>query len=165
MDASGNFTASTVVIPFTSTGTERYVNSAFANFNRQFGMFVQADGLEGGFKADSQFTLKGTTIGMVTGAANLTFGAGTGGRSRIWSNAGIIEFGFAQGATFIFNGTIQSGTYTVATLPSASANARAAAFVTDSSLAYNSTNLGSTVTAGGSNLVPVWSNGTNWVIG
>jgi hypothetical protein len=63
------------------------------------------------------------------------------------------------------SGTIKAGTYTVATLPSASANTRARAFASDSSLAFNSTNLGSTVTAGGSNLVPVFSNGTNWVIG
>jgi len=63
------------------------------------------------------------------------------------------------------SGTVRLGTYTVATLPSASANTRALAFVTDSNLAFNSTNLGSTVTAGGANLVPVFSNGTNWVIG
>jgi hypothetical protein len=57
------------------------------------------------------------------------------------------------------------GVYTVATLPSASANTRARAFVSDSNLAFSSANLGSTVTAGGSTLVPVLSNGTNWVIG
>jgi len=57
------------------------------------------------------------------------------------------------------------GTYTVGTLPSAAANTRARAFASDSNLAFNSTNLGSTVTAGGSTLVPVFSNGTNWVIG
>ena len=63
------------------------------------------------------------------------------------------------------SGTVRVGTFTVGTLPSASANTRALAFVTDSNLAFNSTNLGSTVTAGGSTLVPVFSNGTNWVIG
>jgi len=63
------------------------------------------------------------------------------------------------------SGTVRLGTYTVATLPSAASNTRALAFVTDSNLAFNSTNLGSTVTAGGSTLVPVLSNGTNWVIG
>jgi hypothetical protein len=63
------------------------------------------------------------------------------------------------------SGTVRLGTYTVGTLPSAASNTRARAFVTDSNLAFNSTNLGSTVTAGGSTLVPVFSNGTNWVIG
>ncbi len=63
------------------------------------------------------------------------------------------------------SGTVRLGTFTVGTLPSASANTRSLAFVTDSNLAFNSTNLGSAVTAGGSTLVPVFSNGTNWVIG
>jgi len=47
------------------------------------------------------------------------------------------------------SGTVRLGTYTVGTLPSAASNTRARAFVTDSNLAFNSTNLGSTVTAGG----------------
>lgn len=63
------------------------------------------------------------------------------------------------------SGTVRLGTFTVGTLPSAAANTRARAFVTDSNLSFNSTNLGATVTAGGSTLVPVFSNGTNWVIG
>ena len=57
-------------------------------------------------------------------------------------------------------GTTTLGTYTVATLPSASANAGAFAQVTDS----NSTTNGNTVAGGGSNRVPVFSNGTNWII-
>lgn len=75
----------------------------------------------------------------------------------------------ASGSLLLTNltasGTVRLGTFTVGTLPSASANTRARSFVTDSNLAFNSTNLGSTVTAGGSTLVPVFSNGTNWVIG
>jgi hypothetical protein len=63
------------------------------------------------------------------------------------------------------SGTVTLGTYTVGTLPSAAANTRARAFASDSNLAFNSTNLGATVTAGGSTLVPVFSDGTNWVIG
>ena len=57
-------------------------------------------------------------------------------------------------------GTLSVGTYTVATLPSASANAGRFAQVTDS----NSTTNGGTVAGGGSNRVPVFSNGTNWII-
>lgn len=52
------------------------------------------------------------------------------------------------------------GSYTVATLPTASSNTGAFARVTDS----NSTTNGSTVAGGGSNNVPVFSNGTNWII-
>lgn len=58
------------------------------------------------------------------------------------------------------SGLTTLGTYTVATLPSASANAGAFAQVTDS----NSTTNGNTVAGGGSNRVPVFSNGTNWII-
>jgi hypothetical protein len=52
--------------------------------------------------------------------------------------------------------------YTVSTLPSASVSGLGArAFVTDA----NSTTFASTVASGGSNIVPVYSNGTNWKIG
>jgi hypothetical protein len=94
--------------------------------------------------------------------------------TRISRNAaGVLQVGTtannALGSLLLTNltasGTVRVGTFTVGTLPSASANTRALAFVTDSNLAFNSTNLGATVTAGGSTLVPVFSNGTNWVIG
>lgn len=52
------------------------------------------------------------------------------------------------------------GVYTVATLPSAGSNAGGFAQVTDS----NSTTNGNTVAGGGANRVPVFSNGTNWII-
>ena len=58
------------------------------------------------------------------------------------------------------NALMCAGAYTVATLPSASANAGKFAQVTDSSV----TTFGSTVSGGGSNRVPVFSNGTNWVV-
>jgi len=102
--ASGTITGSgTVVVPYTATGTERYVNSAFANFNRQFGMYVEASGNEGGFKADSTFTLKGSTILVVTGSAITSIGA-NGSNSRITSvQTGILELG-ATGHTVQVNG-------------------------------------------------------------
>lgn len=54
------------------------------------------------------------------------------------------------------------GNSTVAGLPSASTSgAGARAYVTDA----NATTFGSVVAAGGSNKVPVYSNGTNWLIG
>lgn len=62
------------------------------------------------------------------------------------------------------SGLMCAGTYTVGTLPSASANAGKFAEVTDSTLAAIG-NYGATVTGGGTNRVPVRSNGTNWVIG
>jgi len=59
---------------------------------------------------------------------------------------------------YITNTTI----YTVATLPAAStSNAGTRTFVSDST----TTTFGSTVVGGGSNTVPVYSNGTGWKIG
>ena len=60
--------------------------------------------------------------------------------------------------SYITNTTI----YTVATLPTAStSNAGTRTFVSDSS----TTTFGATVTGGGTNTVPVYSNGTSWKIG
>jgi hypothetical protein len=56
--------------------------------------------------------------------------------------------------------------YTVAGLPSAAtAGAGAMACVTDSTLAFNGTNLGTTAVGGGTHGTRVTSDGTNWVVG
>lgn len=63
-------------------------------------------------------------------------------------------------------GAIVTQASTVANLPAAAtAGAGARAFVTDASVAYGSANIGTTVTGGGANSAPVFSNGTNWIIG
>lgn len=55
---------------------------------------------------------------------------------------------------------------TVSTLPAASAALRGyRGYVTDASVAYTPTNVGSTVAGGGSNCVPVFCTGAAWVIG
>lgn len=55
---------------------------------------------------------------------------------------------------------------TVADLPAASASLRGfRGHVTDATVAYTSANVGTTVAGGGSNVVPIFCNGTNWVIG
>jgi hypothetical protein len=62
----------------------------------------------------------------------------------------------------VLRGVTRHTTYTVATLPSASTmGAGARAFVTNA----NSTTFASIVAGGGSNGVPVYSDGTNWRIG
>lgn len=54
----------------------------------------------------------------------------------------------------------------VASLPSAAAVGPGVfAFVTDSTVAFASANLGATVTGGGANFCPVFSDGANWKIG
>jgi hypothetical protein len=65
--------------------------------------------------------------------------------------------------TILVNSYITNTTfYTVATLPTAStANAGTRTFVSDST----TTTFGATVTGGGTNIVPVYSNGTSWKVG
>ena len=58
------------------------------------------------------------------------------------------------------SGTVRLGTFTVGTLPSAAANTRALAYVTDSTVA----SFGAVATAGGALGVTVFSNGTNWIV-
>jgi len=60
------------------------------------------------------------------------------------------------------SGTVKTGGYTVATLPAGSQGSRA--YVTDSSVAMAS-NYGAVVAGAGSNVVPVFYDGTNWRIG
>ncbi len=73
----------------------------------------------------------------------------------------LFQVSYAGNATVA--GLLSVGSYSVATLPSAAANAGAAAQVTDSSVAASG-NYGATVSGGGSNRVRVFSNGSNWVI-
>lgn len=62
----------------------------------------------------------------------------------------------------VLSGLVVQATYTVATLPAAVAGGRA--FVSDSN-ATLAAGLGNTVVGSGSNFVPVYSDGTNWIIG
>jgi hypothetical protein len=65
-------------------------------------------------------------------------------------------------ATVQATATVSTATYTVANLPAAAtAGAGARAFVTNA----NATTFASIVASGGSNGVPVYSDGTNWRIG
>lgn len=83
-------------------------------------------------------------------------------------NAGLTTVGgtVSVGATtdWIFANKPAFAVSTVAALGSA-ATPRQRAFVSDGSIPYNSAALGTIVAGGGANLVPVFSNGTNWIIG
>jgi hypothetical protein len=101
--------------------------------------------------------------GQVT--LNVAFVGTTGTYTRN-NSAACITLNNNAGLALQANGGITStalicaGTYTVATLPSASANAYKFATVSDSSV----TTLGSTVSGSGSSKVMVYSNGTNWTV-
>ena len=89
--------------------------------------------------------------------AGFSFDVTTNGTAKLRnldnSAAGALECG-----AITTSGPVNVGTYTVATLPSASANAGALAQVTDSSVTTN----GSAVSGSGSNRVVVFSNGSTW---
>jgi len=59
------------------------------------------------------------------------------------------------------SGTVTTGAYTVATLPTPTTGMRC--YVTDSNVTASG-NFGATVAAGGANTVPVFYDGTNWII-
>lgn len=93
----------------------------------------------------------------------------SGNTSLFWQQAGAFYFNTGTGfgttrVTIAHSGNVTlsallfCGVYTVATLPSAAANAGALAQVTDSSVTTN----GSAVSGGGSNRVVVFSNGSTW---
>lgn len=87
-----------------------------------------------------------------------------GHRNSAGAFTSALSIGITGEATFVSSiaagTTICAGTYTVATLPSAAANAYKFATVSDSSV----TTFGSTVAGGGSSKVMVYSNGTNWTV-
>lgn len=97
----------------------------------------------------------GTGTGLSGGYAFQTAASGsTGTAQNTYATAFAIK-----------NGTAVLSSYTVANLPSASVSgAGATAFVTDASTTLI-LGLGGTVTGGGANKVPVYSDGTNWIYG
>lgn len=78
-----------------------------------------------------------------------------------YGNFGGTGFANWECANLTASGTVQTGTYTVATLPTPATGMRA--MVSDSSVAASG-NFGATVAGGGANVVPVTYDGTNWII-
>lgn len=78
------------------------------------------------------------------------------------------DFQVFRGGAIETNATLKLGVYTLSALTTAfpaASNARARTWISDCTLPYTSANIGTTATGGGSNLTPLFSNGTNWVIG
>lgn len=99
-----------------------------------------------------------------------TFGVSLAGVERLRINSQSVTIGTSSapgvalrvGGVIAATGAIRVGSYTVATLPSASAaGAGASAYVTDSSV----TTFNATVAGGGSNSIRVTSDGANWKVG
>lgn len=89
------------------------------------------------FNVKAGLSVGASSIEVIDDGGNATFGAITGNYIKTTIN-------------------------TVSTLESASTvGAGARSFVSDS----DTTTFGSIVVGGGSNIMPVWSNGTNWLVG
>ena len=106
------------------------------------------------YNADYRTDTNSSDLAVGRDSAN-TFGIYTDGTKATKGNLAV---GAINCGAITASGLVNVGTYTVATLPSASANAGALAQVTDSSVTTN----GSAVSGGGSNRVVVFSNGSNW---
>jgi len=107
-----------------------------------------------------------TTSGVDLGANNVRFGASFGSAdvAILRNAAGVVEINNGTAGTFrdLRLRTVRTEATTVASLvAAATAGAGARAFVTDAT----ATTFMSTVAGGGSNAVPVVSDGTNWLIG
>jgi hypothetical protein len=149
-------------------GEANAAGSQLAGNGSQLQLYAGAGGFNDGDPA----------LGGAGGNVNINGGTSTttGGAGDVNISAGIDDAGTPGNIAFA-PGRSKPLTYkelyaslvftpvTFATLGSAAtAGAGARAFVNDSNLAA-ATNFAAQITGGGANTVPVWSNGTNWLIG
>ena len=130
-------------------------------------------------KADTSLAVWGSnaSTSTTTGAATILGGLGVGGNinaggdvtatGNVTANNFVTSgsSGNISGANYISANYFKATPTTVTSLPAAAtAGAGARTFVTNSSLAASG-NFGATVSGGGSNTVPVYSDGSSWRIG
>lgn len=108
------------------------------------------------------------TINQLSAVSSLSAGdslpiyAPSQGDARRTSLTTLVEFLADAFSTFEVSSYVKTAATTVASLPSAAtAGAGARAMVTDS----NTATFNATVAGGGANIVPVFSNGTDWKVG
>ena len=141
--ATGNITTTAITVSGASNTTSTFNTTAGTNFLR-----FQVNAVAVG-------TIAASTVGIYLDADNVQIRALAGGTARLLINS--------LGATF--SGVIKNTPVTVATLPAAAtAGAGARSFVTDGSVAASG-NFGAVVAGGGTNGVPVYSDGAAWRIG
>ena len=152
-----------------TAGTNKYNIYAIGTAQNLFNGDVRVNGdlnVDGtmSLKASTVISHEGNTINNFDTNTNLVFG-GAGTLSSISSFNDAINayqpFGL-NASIIVTNCPVRTASYTVAGIQTAtSAGAGARAFITDA----NSTTFASIVAGGGSNKVPVYSNGVNWLIG
>jgi len=99
-------------------------------------------------------------ITQLSGGDNVVLWVPNQGDSRRASITSLIQF-IEENFDGVVCNTVQTTPTTFSQLPNAVGNAGARAFITDCNVAT----FGSAAAGGGSNQVPVWSNGTNWYVG
>jgi hypothetical protein len=100
------------------------------------------------------------TVTQVSGGDQFPLYVTNQGDARRCSVTTMITYMEANFDAVVAN-TVQTTPSTFAQLPNAVGNTGARAFITDGS----TTTFGATVAGGGSNFVPVYSNGTVWKVG
>jgi hypothetical protein len=168
---SGRIDAQNASSPIVSMGSGFPVGEKFSNINYK-DLVIHATGT-GGLSHDTTALVGRMTLDNVQIDGGIGFGlAGTPAGTIFYNNFidpnGALHFRVmeASGGSYIFKHVLDDlavaiPTYTVAALPSAASTLNRAAFVTDAT----ATTFASIVAGGGGNHVPVWSNGTNWLIG
>ncbi len=105
-----NDAAKTLVVKDDAPTGEHYLIAGEVNYGRRFGLYAEASGNEGGFKADSQFILKAPSgIIMVVGGGggtNYNLIKSANGYTRVYADSGVIEYGNDSGHAAKFLATI-----------------------------------------------------------
>jgi hypothetical protein len=173
--AGGNATETTaggdggfVTIGCTSGGEANAAGSQSAGAGSNLQLYAGAGGFNDGDPtlggSGGDVSIRGGTSTRVGGGGAVNIAAGVDDADTP-SN---IVFGAGRSKELAYKELYASLVFTpvtFATLGSAAtAGAGARAFVNDSNLAA-ATNFAAQITGGGANTVPVWSNGTNWLIG
>jgi hypothetical protein len=140
-----------------------YAATGFHVTTGQFYNMIGTGTLSGG--ADGIFRLK--NVAGTVGTGSLCFGGDGSTSARLQANGTEIQVKNGDGSAFssLRAGTSKLSVLTVATLPvAATAGAGTRSFVSDATVTH-ALGVGTTVAGGGANFVPVYTDGTNWIIG
>lgn len=173
LDSTSFRVANNNFIGFSSATTP--ANSADAMFGRAAAATIQQGAANAASPVaqilQSQGSRSGTDSNVAGGNFTVRAGAGTGNAtpsSLIFQSYVAVASGTgAQTATTsltVKNGAYVDPVYTVANLPASPVQGMRAT-VTDSNAVSYTAGIGAVVAAGGSTVVPVWYDGTNWRIG
>jgi hypothetical protein len=183
-ESDGNLTLSgnTVAINF-ANGTAAFGNIVSVNLDGNVSNVLRGDGtfaadanssygdsnvasLLGAFGSNSISTTGNITATRVQNDANLEIRSNVAGAAKIWTFDSLGDINLPVGGNISGSGYVTALRIITDPVPLANLTAVAGgrAFVSDGNLVATG-NFGAQIGSGGSNTVPVWSDGTNWYIG